>query len=281
MTDQKPSSKTLPAILIVAALILLAVGAWFVLGGKGGGVPEDAAVIVTDDQVVDQTEEAAIVEGQETVPDAVPDTSVTSTTEEPAPTATAGSTEINLEQAMSVRAIGNPNAPVKMIEYASLTCSHCAHFHNEVLPKLKTDFVDTGKLYIEFREFPLNDPALKATLTARCLPADKYDGFVSLLFKTQEQWAGGIDYMQALKQNAKLAGMSDETFEACHASGALKEAVAAKMQEANDKWKLNATPTFIINDGAEVISGAKPVEEFERIFRKVSGDTVGEAPAVE
>lgn len=192
-----------------------------------------------------------------------------------------GSSKIDVEKSMSVRAIGNPDAPIKMVEYASLTCSHCAHFHNDVLPEMKTKYIDTGKVYLEFREFPLNDPALKATLTARCLPEDKYDGFVSLLFKTQEHWAGGMDYMASLRQNAKLAGMSDDTFDACQAEPDLKLKIAERMQEAKDKWKIEATPTFIINDGAEKISGAVPLTEFERVFRKASNGAVGEAPKVE
>ncbi len=195
--------------------------------------------------------------------------------------ATAEKVTIDVAKATSIRAIGNPSAPIKIIEYASMTCSHCAHFHNDVLPELKSKYIDTGKVYLEFREFPLNDPALKATMAARCLPEDKYDGFISLLFKTQDHWAGGLNYVAALKQNAKLAGMSDATFDACQESAPLKHKIAENMQEAKDKWEISATPTFIINDGKEKISGAQPLAEFERVFRKVTNNAVGEAPAVE
>lgn len=198
---------------------------------------------------------------------------------EPAPVAEAA--PLDIETVFAPRAIGNPEAPIKVIEYASLTCSHCAHFHNDVLPALKSKYIDTGKVYFEFREFPLNDPALKAAITARCLPVDKYEGFVGLLFKTQNHWAAGLEYMAALRQNAKLAGMSDATFDACHAEPAFKTKMAEHMQQAQDQWKISSTPTFIINDGAEILSGARPVAEFERIFRKVSGDAVGQVPAVE
>lgn len=228
---------------------------------QGNAVPDTQ-------QVVEQTETPT---AEETVP-VTADNSVAA----PAETAT-----IDIEKVFAPRAIGSADAPIKIIEYASLTCSHCAHFHNDVLPELKSKYIDTGKVYLEFREFPLNDPALKAALTARCLPESKYESFVGLLFKTQEHWAGSLDYMPALKQNAKLAGMSDATFEACHAEPALKEKMAESMQAAQDKWKISATPTFIVNDGAEVISGAQPLAEFERVFRKVSGDAVGAAPAVE
>ncbi len=197
------------------------------------------------------------------------------------PAASTEPVKIDIAKAFSPRTLGSADAPIKIVEYASLTCSHCAHFHNDVLPELKTKYIDTGKVFIEFREFPLNDPALKATLTARCLPEDKYEGFVNLLFKTQDHWAGGLDYMNALRQNAKLAGMSDATFDACQADPDMKLKVADGMKTAQEKWKISATPTFVINDGAETISGAQPLAEFERVFRKVSGDAVGEAPKVE
>jgi protein-disulfide isomerase len=188
---------------------------------------------------------------------------------------------MDVDKVMGIRAIGNKNAPIKIIEYASMTCSHCAHFHNDVLPVLKEKYIDAGSVYFEFREFPLNDPALKATITARCLPEDKYESFVSLLFKTQDQWAGGVDYMAALKQNSRLAGLSEEHFQACQDSASIKAKIAERMQEAQDKWKIESTPTFIINDGQEIIKGAMPVEEFERVFRKVSNNVIGGAPAVE
>lgn len=253
-------------IILVLALVLAAVIGVFLFYAQTNTyeVPP-VPVEVTEEQADITTDENG---------DAIPGT-VEETVTSSAPVA------IDLAAATSIRAIGNPDAPIKIVEYASLTCSHCAHFHNDVLPALKSKYIDTGKVYFEFREFPLNDPALKATLTARCLPADKYEGFVGILFKTQDQWAGGLDYMKALRQNAKLAGMSDATFDACQEMPMLKLKIAESMQEAQEKWTVSATPTFIINDGAEKLSGARPLEEFERIFRKLTNDAVGEAPAVE
>lgn len=222
-------------------------------------------------RVEDNLEEATLVD----------DAAVDQSASLDAPVAAAQAAVIDIDAVFAPRTIGNPEAPIKIVEYASLTCSHCAHFHNDVLPQLKSKYIDTGKVYFEFREFPLNDPALKGALTARCLPADKYEGFVGLLFKTQEHWAGNLDYMSALRQNAKLAGMSDATFDACHDKAELKTKMAETMQQAQDQWKISATPTFVINDGAETISGARSIVEFERVFRKVSGDAVGEVPAVE
>lgn len=284
------SGKGLLVALAIVAIIGAAV-AGLVLYKKQ--VPMDA--LPEASEMASSTEQPAIP--QEPVTTNEEGDAVPATVEEPAPevsgvvpadtaatdetAAPAENITIDVEKAFAPRTIGNADAPIKIVEYASLTCSHCAHFANDVLPELKSKYIDTGKVFFEFREFPLNDPALKAALVARCLPKDKYEGFTALLFKTQEHWAGGLDYMAALKQNAKLAGMSDAMFEACQAEPKLKERMAQGMQTAQEKWKISSTPTFIVNDGAEIISGAQPLAEFERVFRKVSGGAVGEAPAVE
>lgn len=276
MNKSNAGNGLLVAIAIVALIGAVVAGFMFYKRAVPmDALPEASEMATTEGTAVPQEPVATDEHG-----DAVPSTvEQTVTAEETA--APAEAVKFDVEKVFAPRTIGNADAPIKIIEYASLTCSHCAHFHNDVLPELKSKYIDTGKVFFEFREFPLNDPALKASLTARCLPEDKYEGFVGLLFKTQEHWAGGLDYMAALKQNAKLAGMSDATFEACQADPALKTKIAELMQAGQDKWKISSTPTFIINDGAETISGAQPLTEFERVFRKISGDAVGEAPAVE
>lgn len=259
----------LPLILVIVALLAAGIGGWLFLKKTGGTPAENAEQSLSAAPPADTG-----------VPAQAPATEENPTTQ-PDEQASGGPVTIDLEKAFTPRTIGNPDAPVKVVEYSSMTCSHCAHFHNDVLPALKEKYVDTGKVFIEFREFPLNDPALKATLTARCLPPEQYENFVALLFKTQDHWAGGINYMEILKQDAKLAGMSDATFEACQDEPNMKLKVAEGMQVAKEKWKISATPTFIINDGVEIIQGAQPLAEFERVFRKVTNDAVGAAPAVE
>jgi protein-disulfide isomerase len=187
--------------------------------------------------------------------------------------------KLDLDQAMATRSIGNPNAPVKIVEYASLTCSHCAHFHTDILPQLKTKLIDTGEVYLEFQEFPLNAPALDASLLARCLPADRYESFVGLLFKTQEDWTTRPDYINILKQNAKLAGLSEEGADTCLKSTVLRQAIGTRIQKASDEWKISSTPTFVFNGGQEFIRGAMPIEEFERIIAKINGGGEEAAPA--
>ncbi len=264
-------SKAKPALLMLGIVVVILGGFWAyrsmtpkVEAPATEAAAVEAPVITSDDQMPAASTEAV----QEQAP---------ATTEETAKPASA----LDVAKIMGVRAIGNKNAPIKIIEYASMTCGHCAHFHNDVLPVLKEKYIDTGSVYFEFREFPLNDPALKATITARCLPEDKYESFVALLFKTQDQWAGGVNYMPALKQNSRLAGLSEDQFNACQDNADIKTKIAERMQEAQDKWKIDSTPTFIINDGQETIKGAMPVEEFERVFRKVSNNVIGAAPAVE
>lgn len=285
MTKAHPSVRgsAIPVILLVLSIVAIGIVGWLYTTK----VMPDA-----DEAVLSQTDEGAPLLAESTMPMAEDQAAAPSTDagvpvpadqalNETPEAATGEAVTIDVAKAMAPRAIGNPNAPVKMIEYASLTCSHCAHFHNTILPGLKEKYIDTGKVYLEFREFPLDDAALKGALTARCLPEDKYAGFISMLFKNQEQWARNVDYMNALKQNAKLAGMSDATFEACHNEPMLKLQIAESMQAGKDQWKISATPTFIINDGAETIQGAQPLENFERVFRKITNGAVGEAPAVE
>lgn len=267
----------MPLILAILLLIGIGVAGWMYFSKQE---QQTAGMTTVDEALTEEMANEDLPIAPVTPTEETSETSETATSTDETAAASAPSS-YDLSKAVGVRAIGSADAPIKIIEYASMTCSHCAHFHNDVLPELKSKYVDTGKVYIEFKEFPLDDAALKATITARCLPEDKYEGFVTLLFKTQDHWARGINYMTALRQNAKLAGMSDATFDACHADEKLKLAIADWMQQAQDKWSINSTPTFVVNDGAEKISGAQPVTEFERVFRKISGDAIGEAPKVE
>jgi len=281
MTDTNSKIPAKKLFLVFAVLLVLAVivGGYFFGADKqsGDALPDAADMTVTEP--AEQTPPAVATDSDgNAVPTTIEEPMAETTDEAPVSTE---AVKIDVDAFTAPRTVGDVNAPIKIIEYASLTCSHCAHFHNDVFPELKSKYIDTGKVFFEFREFPLNDPALKATLTARCLPAEKYESFVELLFKTQDHWAGDLDYMKALRQNAKLAGMSDATFDACHAQGDLKLKVADVMQVAKDKWKISSTPTFIINDGAETIAGAQAIAEFERVFRKVTNDAVGAVPAVE
>lgn len=164
---------------------------------------------------------------------------------------------------LGVRTLGDPNAPIKIEEFASLTCGHCAHFHRTTFPELKKKYIDTGKVFFTFTDFPLNAPALDATMVTRCMPPERYFTFLSFLFQTQDQWAFSQSYKDSLRQNAKLAGMTDEVFDACLANTTLKDGVVARMQENGQKHSINSTPSFVIN-GTKVVTGALPIEGFDK-----------------
>lgn len=164
---------------------------------------------------------------------------------------------LTVQPILGIRAVGDPNAPVKITELFSLTCGHCAEFHNNTYPSIKSEYVDTGKVYYVYQEFPLNKPALDASMIARCLPSGRYAGFIDLLFKNQDSWALVADYKSALRQNAKLAGMSDQEFDACLENKELQDAFAKTIQDASVKWQVKSTPTIAFNDGEFTVSGAQ------------------------
>ncbi len=145
------------------------------------------------------------------------------------------------------RALGDANAPVKIVEYMSMTCPHCAHFHNTTFEEIKKKYIDTGKVYFVIREFPFDPRAAAAFMLARCAPEQQYYPFVSMLFKQQQTWATAQDARAALLQMSKLAGFSQETFEACLTNQKLLDDLNATMQRGATEFGVNSTPTFIIN----------------------------------
>ena len=185
---------------------------------------------------------------------------------------TAPPVTIDVETALAPRIMGDEKAPVTVEEFASLTCNHCAHFSKTTFDAFKAKYIDTGKVRFIYNDFPLNAPAMEAAMIARCLPADRYFQFVKFLFETQDQWAFSQEYRAALKQNSKLLGMSDETYDACTANEKLKAGLVEKMQAASKTHEITSTPTFIIN-GTQKLGGARDLPEFEKII-----DPLLEAP---
>ena len=167
---------------------------------------------------------------------------------------------------LPVRGIGNPDAPIKIVEYSSLTCGHCGAFHTETLPGLKEKYIDSGQLYMEFREYPLNKTALDASKILRCIPEEQYYNFMNLLFQTQSDWAFKGDHVMNLRQNAKLAGMSDQMFDACIEDETLERAIAEGVKLASEKWNIRSTPTFIVNDGERIIVGNQRMSFFDTLI---------------
>lgn len=144
--------------------------------------------------------------------------------------------------------MGSPDAPVTIVEYASMTCPHCQRFHANTLPDLKKNYIDTGKVKLVFREFPLDNLAMFASMLARCAQDGKFFPMVDLLFARQNRWTdGNADPLSEFTRISKLAGMSDKAFEACRKNQKLLNDIQAMRTQAADKFGVSATPTFFIN----------------------------------
>jgi protein-disulfide isomerase len=161
-------------------------------------------------------------------------------------------------------ALGDPNAPVTIIEYASLTCPHCAHFQKDVLPKLKERYIATGKVRLVYRDFPLDQRALAAAILAHCAGPERYFGFVDVLFQTQESWARADDYVAALKQIGKLGGLTEKQMDACFADQDLTNRILQSRLDAQKEHDVSSTPTFIIDGKA--YPGARDIDEFASLI---------------
>ena len=160
--------------------------------------------------------------------------------------------------------LGKVDAPVTIVEYSSLTCTHCAHFHEEVLPQLKAKYIDTGKVRLVVREFPLDQIAYAASTLARCVPDDRYFAMVDALFATQKGWAFSQNPQASLLVFAKQAGFTQETFDACLKNQQVRAGVLAVRARGHDVFGVDSTPTFFINGERQV--GALSFEEFSKIL---------------
>ncbi len=156
-------------------------------------------------------------------------------------------------------ALGDEKAPVTIIEYASMTCPHCAQFHATTFPELKKRYIDTGKVRFIFREFPLDQLALAAFLLARCSGPDKYFAMIDTLFQTQKDWLVQKP-LGPLLAIAKQAGMSEQAFNECLQDKKLIEGLEAVRQQAM-KLNVQSTPSFFVN--GKPLRGFT-IEEFEK-----------------
>ncbi|HVE22672.1 MAG TPA: DsbA family protein [Acidocella sp.] len=187
-----------------------------------------------------------------------------------APSAFAAASSSSSATPFSERSIGSPTAPVTAIEYFSLTCTHCAEFGTVTMPQVKPNLVDTGKLRIIYRDFPLDDVALMAAQVARYLPVDQYYPFIEALFAGQNDWAfaPGVNYKQSIYKYAALAGMDQETYNAALADTKLRAFILNEQQVAEKKYNVNATPTFIIN--GKIMPGAMDYADFRAAVNAAS-----------
>jgi len=151
----------------------------------------------------------------------------------------------------SDRTLGAPKAPVTMIEYAAPQCPHCARFDMDIFPQFKRAYIDTGKIYYVFRVFPLSQVDYAVESMARCLPTDNYFQFIDLMFRNQPKWdPDGYDIPDvkaALVQMGRIAGMSADEVDRCISNQSEQQRIAQVAQEAQTKYNVSGTPTFVVN----------------------------------
>lgn len=175
-------------------------------------------------------------------------------------------TELMAPTALPDMALGDPKAPVTVIEYASMTCPHCATFTEKTFPDIKKKYVDTGKVRFIFREFPLDNLAAAVFMLARCnaeTNSDKYFAFIDTMFRQQRTWAVEKP-LEPLLTISKQAGFTQETFNACLSNQKVLDGIEAMRQRAVDKFKVQSTPSFFIN--GKLYTGALSVDEMSKII---------------
>ena len=169
-----------------------------------------------------------------------------------------------LNDNMRKQFMGSKNAPIKIKEYFSLTCGHCANFHVKTLPQLKERYIDTGKVQLEFIDYPLDRLAIIAATLARTLPTeDGYLEAISILLKKQKQWAYSKKPLDELRSIAKLFGVSSKQFDEILKNIPLMQEIINKMEKESQNFNIESTPTFIINNNHK-ISGALSFKDFEK-----------------
>lgn len=152
--------------------------------------------------------------------------------------------------------LGTADAPITIIEYASTTCGHCANFHKDSLPKIKAEWIDTGKAKLVYRDFPTSPAGLSvgASMIAHCAGPERYFGVLGLIMDKQNVWMGSGNPLDSLKKIVRLAGLTSEDVDACLARRDLGADIQARAQAGSDAFGVEATPTFIIN--GTVVEGA-------------------------
>lgn len=166
--------------------------------------------------------------------------------------------------ALPDKTFGAADAPVTIVEYASITCHFCMKFHSETWPALKEKYVDTGKVRFIMREFPLDPLATAGFMLARCAGDDKWYPVLDLLYRTKETWGHAQNPADALLQTVRQAGFTQESFETCLRNDRLFQDVRSVADRAAKDFGVNSTPTFFIN--GEKRTGALSLQEFDKII---------------
>jgi protein-disulfide isomerase len=182
---------------------------------------------------------------------------------QPASAQSLAAAELMAPPPLGDRALGKEDAPVTIVEYASMTCPHCAHFHETTYPELKKRYIDAGKVRFIFREFPLDSLAAGAAMLARCAEPSKFFPMIETLFQQQNQWAveKPIPPLMAI---AKQAGFSEQTFNACLSDQKMLESIQTEQRRAADKFGVNSTPTLFVN--GKMQKGGVSIDDLAKII---------------
>ncbi len=178
-----------------------------------------------------------------------------------------GPSEVSVEELMKPGelpdlVLGSADAKVTIVEYASMTCGHCANFHNNVFPELKKNYIDTGKVRFVMREFPLDNLAAAGSMLARCAGGDKTYPMIEMLFAKQSDWVVRENPVPKLFALAKQAGFTQESFDKCLTDDKLLSQIENARKRASEAFGVSSTPTFFIN--GKRLEGAPTIAEFDK-----------------
>lgn len=166
------------------------------------------------------------------------------------------------------RILGNPDAPVTIIEYSSLTCAHCARFHADTLPRVKENWIEAGKARLVYRHFPLDGLALRAAAVANCFDGKRHFSFLDAMFASQQRWTRSSDPLADLARMARLAGMSQEVFDRCVEDEAEIDRILERRADGESTYDVNSTPTLIVN--GKKLRGSVSYEDFEKVLEQAA-----------
>ena len=150
-------------------------------------------------------------------------------------------------EALEIKSMGEINAPLKMIEFASLTCGHCARFHIEVMPEIKKNYIDTGKILYTYKDFPLDKFALKASMISRCSGSKNFFNFLDIFYKKQKDWTRTQDPFKSLLKIAKFGGLKDEELKVCIGNKSIEDGLLKDRLKSSKVYDITATPTIYFN----------------------------------
>ena len=169
--------------------------------------------------------------------------------------------------ALEERFMGDPNAPLTIYEYSSLGCPHCKSFHHNTLPMVLEEYIETGKVKLVYRDYPLGNRAMAAAMIARCAPPERYFGMIELFFQKQADWTQAEDAIGALSAVAKFGGLSNDDVVACLQDQALMDGLRERALAGRDNFGVAATPTFLIgSEDGERVEGSLGPDAFREII---------------